>query len=110
MNDVTPLFTAANFVRFSQSTNPTGTQSNPEDFIAVTARATASRPWEGLTAFQDPTANATRVASGLNAPVVDRERGPEAFVQAMDDIYLDTSYFEEGGDDEPVDGIPLAQE
>ncbi|KAG8942111.1 hypothetical protein FRC04_003866 [Tulasnella sp. 424] len=100
MNDVTPLFTAANFVRFSQSTNPTGTRST-EDLITVTAK---SRPWE---AFQDPTANATR---GLKAPVVDRERAPEASVQAMDDIYLDTSYFEEGGDDEPVDGIPLAQE
>lgn len=101
MNDVTPLFTAANFVRFSQSTNPTGTRStNSEDFSTVTT----GPPWE---AFQDPTANAAR---GLKAPVVDRERAPEVSVQAMDDIYLDTSYFEEGGDDEPVDGIPLAQE
>ncbi|KAG8903237.1 hypothetical protein FRC01_009280 [Tulasnella sp. 417] len=50
-----------------------------------------------------------RATHGSTSEMVGYEGEPGTSSQGMDDFYLDTSYFEEGGDEELVDGVPLTR-
>ncbi|KIO19743.1 hypothetical protein M407DRAFT_11245, partial [Tulasnella calospora MUT 4182] len=68
------------------------------------------RPQHLLRGTSTPHKNLLKAAPGSRSEITSLERQPGASVQALDEFYLDTSYFEEGGeDDEPVDGIPLTR-